>query len=123
MAHRTRRHAKLPDAERLNGYRIMWLFTMFDLPTGTKKERDAATRFRKDLTSAGFTRLQYSVYIRHCPSKEAAETYIRRIVSFLPAYGQVTILRVTDKQFSQMLNYHRSKPTAGPGTPVQLTIF
>ncbi|GIV55299.1 MAG: CRISPR-associated protein Cas2 [Chlorobi bacterium NICIL-2] len=101
----------------------MWLFVMFDLPTGTKKERDAATRFRKDLMRDGFTRMQYSVYIRHCPSGESAETFIRRIESYLPDYGQVTILRVTDKQFGSMLHFYRSKPHPGPETPVQLAIF
>lgn len=101
----------------------MWLFAMFDLPTGTKQERDAATRFRKDLTRDGFTRLQYSVYIRHCPSGEAAEAFIRRIQTYLPKYGLVSILKVTDKQFSQMLHYYQSKPREGPDTPVQLAIF
>jgi CRISPR-associated protein Cas2 len=111
------------DAERLNGYRIMWLFAMFDLPTGTKKERDAAARFRKDLLRSGFTRLQFSVYVRQCPSLESAETYIRRIERILPPYGHVSILRVTDKQFGKMINYYRAKPTTGLSEPVQLTFF
>jgi CRISPR-associated protein Cas2 len=101
----------------------MWLFVMFDLPTGTKKERDAATRFRKDLTRNGFTRMQFSVYIRHCASGESVEMHIRRIKGFLPEYGQVSILRVTDKQFSTMLNFHQSKSAPGPEAPLQLSIF
>jgi hypothetical protein len=32
----------------LSGYRIMWMFVLFDLPVGTPRERKAATRFRKD---------------------------------------------------------------------------
>lgn len=35
--------------ERLNAYRIMWLFVFFDLPTNTKKERRTAQQFRKKL--------------------------------------------------------------------------
>ena len=31
----------------LNGYRIMWLFVFFDLPTETKKDRRNAALFRK----------------------------------------------------------------------------
>lgn len=120
---RAKRQPSSQQSQRLSAYRIMWIFAMFDLPTGTKKERDAATRFRKDLTRDGFTRLQYSVYIRHCPSGEAAETFIRRIESYLPEYGQVSILRVTDKQFGSMLHFYRSKPQPGPETPVQLAIF
>jgi len=101
----------------------MWIFAMFDLPTVTKKERDAAMRFRKNLTKDGFTRMQYSVYIRHCPSSESAEAYIRRIERYLPDYGLVSILRVTDKQFANILHFYRSKPHPGPETPVQLAIF
>ena len=56
---------------RLNAYRIMWLFVMFDLPTNTKVERRNATLFRKALEKDGFTMMQYSVYIRHCASKES----------------------------------------------------
>lgn len=29
----------------LSGYRLMWIFVMFDLPVGTKKEMREATGF------------------------------------------------------------------------------
>ena len=35
--------------DRLNAYRVMWLFVFFDLPVTTKKQRKEATRFRKSL--------------------------------------------------------------------------
>ena len=39
---------------RLNEYRIMWIFVLFDLPTETKKEKRAHAQFRKDLLKDGF---------------------------------------------------------------------
>ena len=39
---------------RLNAYRIMWLFVMFDLPTQTKVDKKNSARFRKDLEKDGF---------------------------------------------------------------------
>lgn len=48
----------------LNGYRIMWLFVFFDLPTETKKDRKNASGFRNQLLKDGFSMMQYSVYIR-----------------------------------------------------------
>ena len=33
--------------DRLNAYRIMWVLVLFDLPTETKLERKAASKFRK----------------------------------------------------------------------------
>ena len=43
----------------LSGYRIMWVFVLFDLPVGTKKERKAATRFRHSLLDLGFEISQF----------------------------------------------------------------
>ena len=50
----------------ISGYRAVWIFTMFDLPTDTKKARKDYTYFRKKLLRDGFSMLQYSVYVRHC---------------------------------------------------------
>ena len=51
----------------------MWLMVFFDLPTDTKKERKAASLFRQNLLKDGFTMFQFSIYIRHCGSKENME--------------------------------------------------
>jgi len=109
--------------ERINAYRIMWLFVFFDLPTNTKTERKAASRFRKDLLCDGFTMMQYSVYVRHCASKENAEVHINRIKSVVPGKGHVSILQITDKQYGKIINYWGSKhpPKEIPG--VQLELF
>jgi len=89
----------------LNGYRIMWLFVFFDLPTETKKNRRDAQQFRKNLLKSGFIMMQFSVYTRHCASSESADTHTQRINNLLPPYGKVTILRVTDKQYGKMKNF------------------
>ena len=62
----------------LSGYRMMWLYVMFDLPVGTKAERKAATRFRQSLLDDGFEMAQFSVYLRFAESKEKAEVHIKR---------------------------------------------
>ncbi len=101
----------------------MWLFVFFDLPVQTKKERRAATRFRKDLLKDGFSMMQFSVYNRHCASRESAEVHIKRVKSFVPVKGQVSILAVTDKQYGDIINYwgRSSKPL--PEGPKQLELF
>jgi len=108
---------------RLNAYHIMWLFVFFDLPTNTKKERKAAARFRKELMQDGFTMMQYSVYVRHCASKESGEVHIKRIKSIIPDKGQVSILAITDKQYGDIINYWGIKETPLPTGPKQLEIF
>ena len=101
----------------------MWLFVFFDLPTNTKKERKAAARFRKDLLTDGFVMMQYSVYIRHCASSESADVHQRRIENDVPQSGQVSILRITDKQYGNIANFwgKTTKPMAP--APQQLELF
>lgn len=108
---------------RLNAYHIMWLFVFFDLPVTTKKERKAAFGFRKNLLKDGFNMMQFSVYIRHCASKESAEVHMKRVRSFIPSHGQVSILCVTDKQYGQIINFWGKKPADLPGAALQLELF
>ncbi len=101
----------------------MWLFVFFDLPTNTKKEKKAYSKFRKNLLSDGFTMMQYSVYVRHCASKESAEVHLKRVQSFVPDKGQISIMQITDKQYGHIINYwgNKSPPKTKPG--VQLELF
>ena len=88
--------------ERFSEYRIMWILVFFDLPTETKKERKIYTDFRKKIISDGFTMFQFSIYVRHCASKENADVHIARVKSILPEKGHIGILCITDKQFAGM---------------------
>lgn len=108
---------------RLNAYHIMWLFVFFDLPTTTKKERKAAAQFRKALEKDGFTMMQYSVYIRHCPSKENMEVHIARVKASIPDNGLTSILSITDKQFGEIRNFWGKVERAKLSTPQQLEFF
>ena len=109
--------------ERLNAYRIMWVMVFFDLPTESKRERREAALFRKHLLGDGFSMFQYSIYMRHCPSRENADVHVRRVKQFLPDTGNVVIFTITDKQFGMMEVYFKSKPAPAPGTPLQLELF
>lgn len=91
--------------DRLNAYHIMWLFVFFDLPVTTKKEMKAASLFRKNLEKDGFSMMQFSVYIRHCASKESLDVHIKRVKSLLPETGKVSLLSVTDKQYGDIYNF------------------
>lgn len=88
--------------DRLSEYRIMWVLVLFDLPTETKKQKKAYSKFRKQLLDDGFTMFQFSIYLRHCASIENANVHIKRVKSFLPPLGQIGIMCITDKQFGQM---------------------
>ena len=107
----------------LTAYQIMWLYVFFDLPTNTRSQRHAAARFRKDLIQDGFVMMQYSVYIRHCASKESLEVHLKRLKAIIPAEGLVSALQVTDKQFGNTVNFIGHRSVAPPETPLQLEFF
>lgn len=88
--------------DRFSEYRIMWILVFFDIPTETKKDKKEYMLFRKRLQHDGFTMFQFSIYVRHCASVENAEVHIKRVKSFLPEYGKVGIMCITDKQFGNI---------------------
>ncbi len=104
-------------------YRIMWLFVMFDLPVGTKKERKQASGFRNDLLGLGFEMSQFSVYLKCCPSGEKAEAVGTRVQRQLPPGGKVDILTITDKQYAQMKRFYAQSRRKGGGKRTQLHLF
>lgn len=108
---------------RFNQYRIMWLYVFFDLPTETKQERRVASKFRKALLEDGFTMFQFSIYLRHCSSRENAKVHENRVKKLLPKKGKVGILTVTDKQFGMMEIYHGVKEIPNPSPVLQLELF
>ena len=109
--------------ERFSEYRIMWILVFFDLPTETKKERKIYTDFRKKIISDGFTMFQFSIYVRHCASKENADVHIVRVKSILPEKGHIGILCITDKQFASMEIFYGRKEKKVQAVGQQLELF
>lgn len=108
---------------RFNAYRIMWVLVFFDLPTETKKDRKIYAKFRKDIMADGFNMFQFSIYIRHCPSRENADVHIQRVKKILPPKGHVGIMCITDKQFGMMEIYQGKELTNVPAGGQQLELF
>ena len=108
---------------KFSAYRIMWILVLFDLPTNTKAERKAANKFRKDLEADGFNRFQFSIYIRHCSSRDNMEVHKVRVRKIIPKDGYVAIFAITDKQFGEIEVYHMAKEMKEPSEPQQLELF
>lgn len=109
--------------DRFSEYRIMWILVFFDLPTDSQKDKKAYADFRKNLQRDGFTMFQFSIYVRHCNSSENAAVHIKRVKSFLPEFGQVGIMCITDKQFSQIELFYGQKPQEIQTSGQQLELF
>lgn len=101
----------------------MWVMVLFDLPTESKKERKGAALFRKNLMKDGFILFQFSIYLRHCPSKENADVHIKRVKSILLETGEVAIMYITDKQFSAIEMFSCEKDVIPSCGVQQLEMF
>ena len=115
---------KIARYSKLSGYRIMWIWVLFDLPVGISSERKRATRFRNELLDLGFEMVQFSVYIRHAWSKEKAESFARQVGEYVPEAGHVQVLFFTDKQYGQTQVFRgRSAQPRPTEKPRQLALF
>ena len=101
----------------LSGYKGMWLFAMFDLPTDTTEDIRNYTRFRKTLLQLGFDMLQFSVYARYCADEDASKIHRKRVRQALPPKGHVRVLAVTDHQFGKMEVYMGKKTRTDRAAP------
>ena len=108
---------------RLNEYRIMWVLVLFDLPTVTKADQKRAAKFRQNLLQNGFAMFQFSIYVRHCSSRENADVHIKRVKMLLPEYGKIGIMCITDKQFGMIELFENRRPQEKQVIPQQLTLF
>lgn len=101
----------------------MWVIAMFDLPVDTAAARRQYARFRKELLKDGFAMMQFSVYARHCASRENAEVHLTRVGGAVPPEGEVRVLAITDKQYSRIRVFwgKERKPVEEP--PKQLEFF
>ena len=108
---------------RFNQYKIMWTLVLFDLPTETKRQRKESARFRKALIADGFSMFQYSIYTRHSPSRENSDVHVQRTVRSLPEDGRVCIIRLTDRQFSDIMVFDNCGKIDPPAESFQLELF
>lgn len=103
----------------------MRLIVLFDIPNSSPSLRKQYGLFRKHLIADGFTMEQFSVYSRMVATREACEPFIARMRLHLPDAGRVTVLELTEKQYSRRLHlvnktYAQSSNESGDG---QLTLF
>lgn len=107
----------------LSGYRLMWIFVMFDLPVGTKKQMREATKFREFLLDQGFEKSQFSVYARFCNGKENFDSHLSRIELNLPEAGEIHVLTFTDRQYENIVRFSSQRRQRRRENPDQLALF
>lgn len=101
----------------------MWMMVMFDLPTDTKPQRRAASKFRSFLQDEGFEMVQFSVYVQFVGTLESSQKFVRAIKSNIPAEGDINILFFTDKQFANIIHIQNKVSSGLKSEPSQFELF
>ncbi|MBV7363219.1 CRISPR-associated endonuclease Cas2 [Actinomycetaceae bacterium TAE3-ERU4] len=101
----------------------MWCIVMFDFPVKTSEQRRYATSFREKILDLGFVRIQYSVYARYNPSPSGDYSRIKNLLKYLPEYGYVRVLYISDRQWAKSLKFFNAMPEDPDYPPEQLSFF
>ena len=101
----------------------MWLLVMFDLPVETRENRRDYRRFVDKMEDDGYTRVQFSIYVRPCATDENTLVHESRLLNWLPPLGEVRILKFTDKQWARMQVYRERVVAENERAPEQFTFF
>lgn len=83
-------------------YEFMRLVLFFDLPMTTKKEVRIYNQFRKYLIKNGYLMMQFSVYCKLFPNRDAAINHVTILKRNVPIEGHIRIMVVTEKQYSRI---------------------
>jgi CRISPR-associated protein Cas2 len=110
------------DTEKL---KMGWLVVAFDLPVMSKKQRKAATDFRKWLLDDGYQMIQFSVYARSCVTFARQETHLDRLKGNLPPEGSVRAVFVTRAQWERsfVIQGSPAAETAAEEMPEQIQLW
>ena len=112
----------MKDISYISGYKIMWLFVLFDLPTETQENKKDYREFRNLLLDSGFTQLQYSVYIKCLDNKTKQDKIESTLNHNLPPQGNIIIFSITDKQYGSIKSFIGKKKKKN-NTENQLALF
>ena len=104
-------------------YRYMRMILMFDMPVDTAEERKAYRKFRKFLIDEGFIMHQFSIYSKLLLNNSANNAMIERLKTRNPKKGNITLLTVTEKQFSRMIYLNGEHDTSVANSDARLVFL
>ena len=88
--------------------KYMRLIIMYDLPMSTVDETREYSKFHKHIQKRGFVIIQNSIYMKVINATTKVEYEIKGLYSCLPTNGNIRVLKVTEKQYHNMV-YLRGK--------------
>lgn len=66
---------------------------------------------------------QFSIYTRHCTSRENLQVHLKRVKKFMPPKGNIGLMCITDRQFGEIEVYNCRTRADQIVVPQQLELF
>ena len=94
---------------KISDYRKMRAIILFDLPSVEKQDMANNQKFIKKLKKIGFYMLQFSVYTKVLINQSEYDRIIKKVKQIIPTKGNIIILKLTDKQYNDMIYLNGEK--------------
>lgn len=72
-------------------------------PTNKYGTKNEYTKLRQFLLSDGYLRISEEVFMRVATNRKGTEKHLRRLQEYAPTTGLVRILKLTEKQYSNII--------------------
>lgn len=76
---------------------------LFDLPVTEEDDLRSYRIFVRQLKKIGFYMLQYSVYVKSLTNASDFDKVGVKVINILPKRGNIIILKLTEKQYNDMI--------------------
>ena len=81
----------------------MRLLLIYDLPVTEDIDRKIYNRFHRDIIKLGFYMIQFSVYSKVIQNDTSMKQNYLKVEKIVPQKGNVIILKITEKQYQNMV--------------------
>ena len=90
-------------------YKQVRVLILYDLPMEELENVKEYNKFRKNLLKLGCYLVQFSVYAKVIKNEIYYNSFISKVKEFLPSKGEVRIIKITEKQYEDMIFLSGSK--------------
>lgn len=84
-------------------YKQVRVLVLYDLPMVDIEDRKEYTKFRKNILKLGCYLVQFSVYAKVIKNEIYYKSFIQKLKGILPERGEVRVIKLTEKQYQDML--------------------
>lgn len=84
-------------------YKQVRVLVLYDLPMLETEDKKEYSKFRKNILKLGCYLIQFSVYAKVIKNEIYYKSFIEKLKNILPEKGEVRVIKLTEKQYEDML--------------------